>query len=105
MRKGEAPWKSIWLGALLCLGASTNHGHSREGIPRIPVKSSGIASIGYDRRLGYLDVEFRNSAIYRYLKVSPELAAEFLGSESKGRFFALRIRGRFVFIKLGSTKP
>ena len=67
---------------------------------REPVISTSIASIGYDPQRRLLDVEFRSGAIYRYLHVPREVGSRFLMAESKGRYFARNIRGKFPFHQL-----
>ena len=81
--------------SVLCFNAN-----AAEKMERQPVNSSSIASIGYSPRSRTLDVEFRTGAIYRYEQVPSQLAREFLAAESKGRYFARRVRGKFPFKQL-----
>jgi len=64
-------------------------------IERQPVRSSDLASVGYDSGRRFLEIEFRSGGVYRYLEVPAEIHAQLLAAESKGRFFAARIRDRF----------
>ncbi len=52
---------------------------------RIPVKSSQIASIGYNPSLKILEVEFNqgNKAVYQYFDVPPKIHAELMGEGKK----------------------
>jgi hypothetical protein len=61
------------------------------------VHSSAIRGIDYDEPSRTLLVIFIDGDGYGYADVPPELYAEFLHAESKGRFFAERVRGRFDY--------
>jgi hypothetical protein len=74
-------------------------------IPRGPVDSSGIAAIGYSKRLHALEIEFVNGAVYRYLEVPASLYRELLAADSKARFYDRNIRGRFRSVHVRSRKP
>lgn len=67
-----------------------------DGIGREAVQSSNIASIGYDLARQTLAVEFKSGDVFHYAGVADELALEFYNSESKGKFFHARIRGKFA---------
>ena len=59
---------------------------------RISVNSSVIRSVGYDREIAILEIEFTNGAIYEYGGVPEEIYAELLAAESKGAYFDACIR-------------
>ena len=61
------------------------------------VESSAIRGIDYDAPSRTLLVIFIDGDGYAYAGVPPELYAEFLEAESKGRFFAQRVRDRFDY--------
>jgi len=66
----------------------------------INVASSNIESIGYDGFLLRLRIKFLTSEkVYSFDSVPPELHKEFMESESKGRFFYQRIKGKYDLIK------
>lgn len=53
---------------------------------RMPVNSSNIHSVGYDRESQTLEVAFSGSGgIYQYADVRPDEYAALLAAESKGR--------------------
>jgi hypothetical protein len=60
-----------------------------------PVVSSNIAGIGFDKESETLRVEFHNGSAFEYFDVPESLHAEFMQSESKGRFFAQNIKDRY----------
>lgn len=64
-------------------------------IKRQAVQSTAIASVGYSRRLHALEIEFRNGAIYRYLKVDPAIYLGLMVAPSKARFYDERIRRKY----------
>ena len=69
-------------------------------LPRKPVTSSNISSIGYDPDEKILDVEFHQGAVYRYYNVSENLCQSLMASHSKGRFFASVIKPNHRFVRL-----
>ena len=82
--------------APVLLFVSTSHADT-PSIERKPITSSDLASVGYDERARVLEIEFHSGGIYRYLDVPKEIFDALLAAESKGRFFAARIRNQFRF--------
>lgn len=66
-------------------------------IERVPVESSSLVSIGFAREAHVLEIEFRSGAIYRYLGVPQTVFEALKKAESKGRYFAQSIRGKYEF--------
>lgn len=62
---------------------------------RRPVSSSAISSIGYDPKKEVLELEFSSGGVYDYYEVPPTVYEELMSAESKGRFIAEEIRGRY----------
>lgn len=58
---------------------------------RVPVESSSIESVGYEKNV--LEVRFRNGGLYQYFDVPEEAVIALMGAESRGRFFNQEIRG------------
>jgi hypothetical protein len=67
---------------------------------RVPVKSSNILSIGYDRDSLMLEVEFNTKRIYRYSNVPPNIYAGLMKSSSHGKYFLNHIHGVFSQIEV-----
>ena len=65
---------------------------------RIPVESSMIDSIGYEKNV--LEVRFCNGGLYQYLDVPEPVLAELMRAGSKGRFFNQHVRGRYPALRL-----
>jgi len=74
-------------------------------LERKPVRSSDLASVGYDGRRRVLEIEFRSGGIYRYLDVPGEVFSGLMGAESKGRYFAAHIRNQFRHEQLKPRSP
>ena len=64
-------------------------------IRRAPVQSTALAAVGYSKRLGALEIEFRNGAIYRYLDVNPDVYDALVNARSKARFYDENIRHKY----------
>ena len=63
-----------------------------------PVKSSNVASVGYDE--SGLRVQFKDGASYLYKGVPAETYANLMSADSIGKFLASEIRGKFPGRKL-----
>ena len=69
---------------------------------RTKVKSSNLASIGYDKEKKILEVEFLKSGIYQYLDVEEEEYTNLMSAESHGKYFASNVKARHEWTKIGS---
>jgi hypothetical protein len=84
-------------------------------IPRIPVDSSQVESVGHDEATKQLDVAFKSfrkpkegeepptPSVYRYSNVTPDQFADLMASESKGRWINQNLKalpGSHPFRKL-----
>jgi hypothetical protein len=69
-------------------------------IPRQPVTSKGIVSIGYSKRLHVLEIEFVNGAVYRYTQVAPSVRRELIAAESKARYYDRNIKGKYPSVRV-----
>jgi hypothetical protein len=67
---------------------------------RIQVRSSSIASIGYDQKTQTLEVEFINGGAYQYFDVPLAKWVEFVGANSKGKYFIAQIRGNYRYFRV-----
>jgi KTSC domain len=70
---------------------------------RIPVESSTIDSVGFEKNV--LEVRFRNGGLYQYLDVPESVLALLMQAGSKGRFFNEHIRGRYPVVRLERARP
>jgi hypothetical protein len=65
------------------------------GLRRIPVRSSVIAAVGYDRETAVLEVEFRSGDLYRYFAVPPSVHAALMEADSPGAYFNKNISDHY----------
>lgn len=76
---------------------------------REAVKSSQVASIGYDPTAELLEVEFSRGGVYQYLNVPEHVARELMFSDSVGSYFRANVRGAYRTLKVdtetGEAKP
>jgi KTSC domain len=63
----------------------------------VPVASTLLANVGYDRATSTLDLEFRDGSLYRYSAVSEAIYQGLLAADSKGSYFNRQIRSRFAY--------
>jgi preprotein translocase subunit SecB len=61
---------------------------------RKSVKSSNIASVGYDAARNVLEIEFKTGGVFHYAGVSQKQYDSLIASESVGKFFHGHIRGK-----------
>ena len=71
-------------------------------IPREPVVSTGIRSIGYSKHRHILEIQFVNGAVYRYLEVSESVYHELIAADSKARYYDTKIKGNYPSLKVRS---
>lgn len=62
---------------------------------RTKVKSSNVASVGYDVNGKKLEVEFKDGAVYQYLEVSAEVHSRLRRSKSPGKFIHTYVKGAY----------
>lgn len=70
---------------------------------RLPVESSNIKSIGYDRDRQILEIEFTNGAVYQYFDVAEDIYQSIASSASIGAFFAKNIKGSYSYVALSNS--
>ena len=64
---------------------------------RLPVDSTAIASVGYDRQTCVLEIEFVEGDVYQYFAVPRRVHSELLAADSMGRYFQSQIRDRYGY--------
>src|SRR5690606_35438544 len=72
---------------------------SNSGIKRIPIASSNIAAVGYDKKAQILEIEFHHGAIYQYVDVPEKVYEELMSSPSQGAYFMNEIKEKFKYQK------
>jgi hypothetical protein len=66
-----------------------------EAMEREPVASSTILSAGYDAGSETMEIEFKNG-VYQYYNLPQVMYDQFVGSDSKGKFFHANIKNAFA---------
>ena len=65
---------------------------------RIPVRSSNVASVGYDESSSTLEVEFKSGSVYRYFGVPVQhFHALSSGSVSAGHYLNTEIKPHYRY--------
>lgn len=68
---------------------------------RQSVKSSNLASIGYDAASEILEVEFNHGGVYQYSDVPENIYEELMNASSHGQYFDENIKkGGYEFQKM-----
>ncbi|TSD67796.1 KTSC domain-containing protein [Inquilinus sp. KBS0705] len=71
------------------------------GMHRQQVQSSALQSVGYDAATNTLELEFKeHSGVWQYLNVKPQTFRRFIKSDSLGRFFVTKIKGKYPEFKI-----
>ncbi len=73
---------------------------SNSRIDRIPVDSSNIASVGYDKEAQVLEIEFHHGAVHQYFDVPKKVYEELMNSGVKGSYFMNEIKSKFEYQKM-----
>lgn len=69
-------------------------------IPREPVVSSALTTVGYSKRLRALEIEFHDGSIYRYLEVPRFVHRELIAAESKAGYYNHHVRGKYRSLRV-----
>ena len=64
---------------------------------RHPVSSTSIMTIGYERDIEVLEVEFLNGRVYQYHGVPERLYRQIINAPSVGRCFHALIRNQYPY--------
>lgn len=68
---------------------------------RIPVQSSNLVSVGYDRESNTLEIEFHNGRIYQYYGVGYDVYESLMNAGSKGSYFNQNIKNAgYPYVKI-----
>lgn len=73
-------------------------------VPMIPVQSSHVGYLGYDKESQNLFVTFNDGATFRYGDVPEEVADAFLNADSVGKFYHSDIKNNYESEKIASGR-
>lgn len=65
---------------------------------RIPVISSNVKSVGYERNV--LEVEFLNNSIYQYKDVPRQVYSDMLATQSIGKYLNQFVKPTYSYEKI-----
>jgi hypothetical protein len=71
----------------------------------IPVDSSLVLAIGYDKGTQVLEVVLKSELTYQYDNVPPEVYGAFMQAESKGKFFVENVRDVYPCYRPRGGRP
>jgi hypothetical protein len=66
-------------------------------MPRRPVRSSNIASVGYDAHSQILEVEFLTGSLYQYRHVPFRIYERLMRAPSHGSYWAVHIKNVYRY--------
>ncbi len=66
--------------------------------------STNLKAAEYDPFMHVLSLTFKNGLTYDFLCVEQTLFEELIAAESAGRFFHLKIKGKYEFLKKPKTE-
>jgi hypothetical protein len=104
MKINRTPFLLLLAGFWTAIALAAPEEIVRSRIRREPVASSNVASVGYSRHLRALEIEFTRGAIYRFLDVPSTVYRGLIAAESKGRFIAENIRGKYRFVRVRAAQ-
>ncbi len=64
---------------------------------RSSIESSCLSSVGYDKQLKLLEIEFRSGSVYQYFDVPTEIYSQLSHAPSAGRYFNKYIAYKFRY--------
>ena len=67
---------------------------------RTPVKSSNVASVGFDKETGTLEIEYKSGGVYHYVGVDADKHSDLMKAPSIGAFVHAHIKGKHAHSKL-----
>lgn len=65
-----------------------------------PVKSSNLASVGYDAKNEILEIEFKHGGVYQYFEVPIDEHEALMNATSHGSYFHQNIKDVYDYQKL-----
>lgn len=74
----------------------SDHPNEARSIHRLVVDSSNLKAVGYDEARQILSVEFQGGSIFHYYSVPPDVFEALGTAESRGQFYAKKIKGTYV---------
>jgi hypothetical protein len=67
----------------------------------IPVNSSNLSAVGYDKSTMTMHIRFKSGRLYAYYDVPESVYQKLMNAESHGSYFNSMIRGAFADTLIG----
>ncbi|MGB9958773.1 KTSC domain-containing protein (plasmid) [Haloferax prahovense] len=64
---------------------------------RVPVSSSNLSSVGYDKSTQLLEIEFNGGRVYQYFNVPQRIHQELMSASSHGKYFHRNIKDNYSY--------
>lgn len=65
-----------------------------------PVRSSNLASVGYDAATNTLEIKFCSGGVYQYATVPESVYSALMEADSLGKYFYRHIRDRYLTTRI-----
>ena len=78
--------------------------HYDKTLPRRPVKSTAVRSIGYDEGEWVLQVEFTSGSTYNYFRVPPREHQALLKAPSVGDYLNRQVKRYYEYEEAGAVE-
>ena len=67
---------------------------------RVPVDSSNLASVGYDKKTFTLEIQFKSGGTYQYYGVPESIHQGLMAAESHGKYFISQVKNTYAYKKV-----
>lgn len=67
---------------------------------RVPVQSSNLKNVGFDKREKVLEIGFSSGRVYQYTGVSAQRHKALMAAPSKGKYHWKNIRNNLPFVRV-----
>ena len=64
---------------------------------RVPVSSSNLSSVGYDKANQVLEIKFNGGGVYQYFDVPKRIHQELMNASSHGKYFHRNIEDNYNY--------
>jgi hypothetical protein len=70
-------------------------------MPRQPVSSSNLSSIGYNSSQMLLEIQFNDGSVYQYFGVPQSVYSGLMNASSHGKYFHAHIKNSYRYTRVG----
>lgn len=73
---------------------------AKKDLKKVPVDSTNLEWVAYDKETEDLYIQFRSGGLYVYRKVPENIYKDLLNAGSKGRFHNMKIKWKYNYEKI-----